>query len=156
MQHAARPRRICDGAKSKQAAATKRSSGAEITGRGIDFLKFKCRAPKSHSTEPESAVGGISPRFSSSKMECMVDTIASVVGWGLCLGIGAPLVLLGFLHFAFPKAAWSVYRGWGRSWAADPQEIAPEYKSSVAMRVVGIACGLGGLAICVTPTLMGL
>ena len=86
----------------------------------------------------------------------MVDTIASVLGWGLCLSIGAPLVLLGFFHFAFPKAAWSVYRGWGREWGADPQEIAPEYQSGVAMRVVGIACGLGGLVIGVIPKLLGL
>ena len=91
----------------------------------------------------------------------MVDTIASVLGWGLCLGIGAPLVLLGFFHFAFPKAAWSVYRGWsrawgGRAWGADPQEIAPEYQSGVAMRVVGIACGLGSLVIRVTAKLFGL
>lgn len=48
-----------------------------------------------------------------------MDTIASVLGWGLCLGIGAPLVLLGFFHFAFPKAAWSVYRGWSRAWGAE-------------------------------------
>ncbi|MBD54677.1 hypothetical protein OAF83_01855 [Rubripirellula sp.] len=85
-----------------------------------------------------------------------MDTFVSIVGWGLCLGIGGPLALIGFFHFAFPKAVWSVYRGWGRLWKADPQEIAPGYNSGAAMRVVGIACGLGGLVICVIPKLLGL
>ena len=43
-----------------------------------------------------------------------------------------------------------------RRWKADPQEIAPGYNSGAAMRVVGIACGLGGLVICVIPKLLGL
>ncbi|MDB4634170.1 hypothetical protein OAG76_02070 [Rubripirellula sp.] len=41
-----------------------------------------------------------------------MDTFVSIVGWGLCLGIGGPLALIGFFHFASPKAVWSVYRGW--------------------------------------------
>jgi len=85
-----------------------------------------------------------------------VDTIASVVAWVLCLGIGMPLALLGFFHFAFPKAAWSVYRGWGRVWKVDPQEAAPDFRSGAAMRFVGIALGLAGLVICVTPKLLAL
>ena len=85
-----------------------------------------------------------------------MDTFVSIVGWGLCLAIGGPLTLLGFFHFVFPKAVWSVYRGWGRLCKADPQEIAPDYNSGAAMRVVGIACGVGGLMICLAPKLLGL
>lgn len=85
-----------------------------------------------------------------------MDTFASIVAWGLCLSIGGPLTLVGFIHFVFPKAAWSVYRGWGRLWNADPQEIAPDYRSGAAMRVIGITCGLGGLMICCVPKLLGL
>ena len=88
-------------------------------------------------------------------MDFCMDVIASIVAWVLCLGIGVPLAFLGVCHFAFPKAAWSVYRAWGRLWKADPQVIAPNYNSGAAMRVVGITCGLAGLAICLVPKLLG-
>jgi hypothetical protein len=90
------------------------------------------------------------------EMEWLMVTFASIVGWGLCLSIGCPLALLGFFHFVFPKTAWSVYRGWGRLWKADPQEIAPDYNAEAAMRFVGTVCGLGGFVICLIPKLLGL
>ncbi len=85
-----------------------------------------------------------------------MDMLTSILVWGLCLSIGGPLTLVGFFHFVFPKSAWSAYRGWGRLWKADPQEIAPEYNSSAAMRIVGMAVGLGGLVICLIPFAVGL
>jgi hypothetical protein len=63
--------------------------------------------------------------------------------------------LLGFFHFFFPESAWSVYRGWGKLWNADPQEIAPAYNSGFAMRVVGFTCGTGGVFICAIPKVFG-
>ena len=84
-----------------------------------------------------------------------MDSITSGIAWGLCLVIGAPLTSIGLFHLLLPKSAWSVYRGWGRLWGADPQEIAPDYKSGAAMRVVGIALLLGGLSICLIPKLLG-
>ena len=85
----------------------------------------------------------------------MMDSITSDMAWGLCLVIGAPLTLIGLLHLLAPRFAWSVYRGWGKLWGADPQEIAPDYKSSAAMRMVGVALFLGGLSICLIPKLLG-
>ena len=84
-----------------------------------------------------------------------MDNIASVIVWGMCLIIGVPMAFIGAFHLLLPKAAWSVYRGWGRLWGSDPEEIAPGYKSGTAMRVVGLALGLGGAAICFIPKLMG-
>ena len=63
--------------------------------------------------------------------------------------------LIGLFHLLIPRSAWSVYRRWGKLWGADPQEIAPSYKSGVAMRVVGVALLLGGLSICLIPKLLG-
>jgi hypothetical protein len=80
-----------------------------------------------------------------------MDLIFSVITWGMCLIIGAPLALLGFFHLFLPKAAWLVYRGWGRLWGSDPEKINPDYNSGSAMRVVGLAMGIGGIVICVIP-----
>ncbi len=84
-----------------------------------------------------------------------MDSITSVITWGLCLVMGAPITLIALFHLLFPESAWSVYRRWGNLWGADPQKIAPDYKSSTAMRVVGIALLLGGLSICLIPKLLG-
>tara|TARA_B100001964_G_scaffold175438_1_gene193216 strand:+ start:181 stop:435 length:255 start_codon:yes stop_codon:yes gene_type:complete len=84
-----------------------------------------------------------------------MDIISLVISWGMCLIIGVPLALLGFFHLLFPKAAWSVYRGWGRLWGSDPEKIAPDYNSGTAMRVIGLTLGLGGAAICFIPKLVG-
>lgn len=84
-----------------------------------------------------------------------MNNMASVIIWVLCLIIGVPMVLIGTFHLLFPKAAWSVYRGWGRLWGSDPGKIAPGYKSGTAMRAVGLALGLGGAMICAIPRLMG-
>ena len=85
----------------------------------------------------------------------MMDSIASIFAWGLCLVIGGPMALIGLFHLLFPKSAWSVYRGWGKLWGADPQKIAPDYKSGFAMRAVGVALLLGGVSICLIPKLLG-
>ena len=84
-----------------------------------------------------------------------MDNIASVIVWGVSLIIGVPMVLIGAFHLLFPRAAWSVYRGWGKLWGSDPAEIAPAYKSGAAMRVVGLTLVLGGATICYIPKLMG-
>ena len=84
-----------------------------------------------------------------------MEIITSVIAWGICLTIGAPMLLFGAFHLLVPNTAWSVYRGWGKLWGSDPAEIAPDYKSGVAMRVVGLALGLGGATICIMPKLMG-
>jgi hypothetical protein len=73
----------------------------------------------------------------------------------MCLIIGVPLALFGFFHLLLPKAAWSVYRGWGRLWGSDPEKIAPGYNSGTAMRLIGLALGLGGTVICFIPKLLG-
>jgi hypothetical protein len=80
-----------------------------------------------------------------------LDLIFSIFSWGICLIIGVPLALLGFFHLFLPKTAWSVYRGWGRLWGSDPEKINPDYNSGSAMRVVGLAMGIGGIVICVIP-----
>ena len=80
-----------------------------------------------------------------------MDLIFSIFSWGICLIIGVPLALLGFFHLFLPKTAWSVYRGWGRLWGSDPEKINPDYNSGSAMRVVGLAMGIGGIVICVIP-----
>ncbi len=82
-----------------------------------------------------------------------METVTSIIVWGLCISIGGPLALLGFFHLLFPKSAWSLYRWWGRLWNADPQQIAPAYQSGSAMRVVGITCGASGVFICAIPKL---
>ena len=84
-----------------------------------------------------------------------MSSITSTVAWGLCLIIGGPMGLIGLFHLLFPKSAWSAYRGWGKLWGSDPQEIAPAYKSGCAMCVVGIALLLGGVSICLIPKLLG-
>ena len=75
--------------------------------------------------------------------------------WFLSLCIGRPIALLGFFHLLFPQSAWAVYRGWGKLWNADPQEIAPACKSGFAMRVIGIAYAFGGVVICAIPKVFG-
>ena len=84
-----------------------------------------------------------------------MDSIALIFAWGLCLIIGGPMALFGLFHLLFPKSAWSVYRGWGKLWGADPQEIAPAYKSRRAMRLIGIALLLGGVLIGLIPKILG-
>ena len=84
-----------------------------------------------------------------------MDTITSFVVWGLCLSIGGPIALVGLFHFLAPQRAWSVYRGWGKRWGADPQQVAPDYRSVSAMRVTGVTLLLGGIAISLTPKLLG-
>ena len=84
-----------------------------------------------------------------------MDNVASVIVWAMCLIIGAPMALVGAFHLLFPKAAWSVYRGWGKLWGFDSEKIAPGYQSGTAMRVVGLVLGVGGAAICFIPRLMG-
>jgi hypothetical protein len=79
----------------------------------------------------------------------------TVIAWVLCLLIGLPILLIGVFHLFLPRAAWSVYRAWGRLWGADPEKISPGYKSGAAMRVVGLALALGGAAICLIPKLLG-
>ena len=83
-----------------------------------------------------------------------MDIITSIISWGICLIIGVPLVLLGCFHLFLPKAAWSVYRGWGRLWGSDPEKINPNYNSGSAMRVVGLAMGIGGIVICCIPKIV--
>jgi hypothetical protein len=85
----------------------------------------------------------------------MMDSITSILAWGLCLVIGGPMVLIGLFHLLFPGSAWSVYRGWGKLWGADPQKIAPDYKPGFTMRAVGVALLLGGVLICLIPRLLG-
>ena len=85
----------------------------------------------------------------------MMESITPILAWGLCLVIGGPMALIGSFHLVFPRSAWSVYRGWGKLWGADPQEIAPAYKSGFAMRALGVALLLGGLSICLIPKLLG-
>ena len=82
-------------------------------------------------------------------------SITSTIAWGLCLVIGGPMALIGLFHLLIPKSAWSVYRGWGKLWGADPQKIAPDYEPGFAMRAVGIALLLGGVSICLIPKLLG-
>jgi len=84
-----------------------------------------------------------------------MDSITSTVAWALCLVIGGPMSLIGLFHLLSPRLAWSAYRRWGRRWGSDPQEIAPNYKSSFAMRSVGVALLLGGLLICLIPKILG-
>ena len=83
-----------------------------------------------------------------------MDIIFSVISWGMCLIIGVPLALLGCFHLLLPKAAWSVYRGWGRLWGSDPEKIDPGYNSGTAMRVIGLALGSVGTVICFIPKLV--
>ncbi|MCP4839869.1 MAG: hypothetical protein GY894_11025 [Planctomycetes bacterium] len=85
----------------------------------------------------------------------MIASITSVLAWGLCLVIGGPMALIGSFHLVFPRSAWSIYRGWGKLWGADPQKIAPDYKPGFAMRSVGVALFLGGVSICLIPKLLG-
>jgi len=83
-----------------------------------------------------------------------MDLIFSVITWGMCLIIGVPVALLGFFHLFLPKTAWSVYRGWCRLGAAAPEKINPDYNSGSAMRVVGLAMGIGGIVICCIPKIV--
>ena len=46
-----------------------------------------------------------------------MEIITSVIAWGICLTIGAPMLLFGAFHLLVPNTAWSVYRGWGKLWA---------------------------------------
>ena len=85
----------------------------------------------------------------------MIASMTSALAWGLCLVIGGPMVLIGSFHLVFPRSAWSIYRGWGKLWGADPQKIAPAYKSGSAMQAVGAALLLGGVSICLIPKLVG-
>ncbi len=84
-----------------------------------------------------------------------MDSITPQIAWALCVVIGGPMALIGSFHLLFPRSAWSIYRGWGRLWGADPQATAPAYRSGCAMRAVGVALLLGGLSICLIPTLLG-
>lgn len=84
-----------------------------------------------------------------------MDNMVSLIAWAMCLMIGVPMVLIGAFHLLLPKAAWSAYRGWGKLWRSDPEKIAPGYTSGTAMRVIGLALGLGGAVICAIPKLMG-
>lgn len=84
-----------------------------------------------------------------------MDLITSIIVWGMCIAVGVPLALIGLFHLLLPKSAWSAYRGWGKRWGADPQEIAPAYKHGAAMRTVGFATFLGGVFICLVPLLLG-
>lgn len=85
-----------------------------------------------------------------------MEHFASVIVRFMCLMIGIPMILAGAFHLLLPKAAWSVYRAWGKFWNSDPEKMAPEYKWAASMRVVGIALGLGGAIICFIPKFLGL
>ena len=80
-----------------------------------------------------------------------MNTLTAIVAWSLCLLIGGPMSLIGLFHLLAPRAAWRLYRGWGKRWGSDPEEISPDYPSSFAMRTVGFTLFMFGLAICQVP-----
>ena len=82
-----------------------------------------------------------------------MNEIGSVIAWGTCISIGVPMLVIGLFHLLAPKAAWRLYRAGGKLWGSDPADIAPEYKSGAAMRLVAVVLTLGGGFICLIPKL---